>query len=337
MSIVISRTPFRISFFGGGTDYPLWYKQNGGAVLSTSIDKYCYISCRYLPKFFPDTYRIVWSHIEVVSSVGEILHPAVREGLRMLNFEGRRGVEIHHQGDLPARAGMGSSSSFANGLINALSAMDGVSLSKKELFENAIKLEQDVLRENVGSQDQVATAVGGINVITFHQSGEIVVEPLNIKAARIAEFESHLMLFYLGSSRIASEVAAKVIENIPSRSAEIERLHSLVFEGRDIIEGTGPISDLGALLDETWEWKRRLSSVVSNPVVDATYQKATSAGALGGKLLGAGVSGFMLFFVPPDRQNDVKMALSGLMHVPFRFDFEGSVIITNNNGLASVG
>ena len=180
--MIITRTPFRVSFFGGGTDYPPYYLQNGGAVLSTAINRYCYITCRRFPPFFPNAFRIVWSHIEPVSTISEILHPAVREGLRMMGYDDAHGVEIHHQGDLPARSGMGSSSAFANGLILALKALKDEEIDKNELYKAAIDLEQNWIKENVGSHDQVATAVGGLNIIHFKQNGEIIVEPLNLPA-----------------------------------------------------------------------------------------------------------------------------------------------------------
>ena len=323
----ISRTPFRISFFGGGTDYPDWYLREGGATLATTIDKYCYITCRDFPPFFNDSYRIVWSHIENVSNISEILHPAVREGLRMMGFEGRRGVELHHQGDLPARAGMGSSSAFANGLLLALSAMLGNTFDKTTLFRKSIALEQDILRENVGSQDQVATAMGGLNIIRFLPSGDIKVEPIGISADRQDSLNSSLMLFYPGASRLATHVAKHVIASLNDRAAELYRMHEMVGQAAAILRGNGDIDDFGRLLDETWQLKRSISKVVSTPEIDNIYAKARSAGALGGKLLGAGGAGFMLFYVRPERQADVRQALSNLLHVPFRFESEGAVLL----------
>lgn len=329
MSILISRTPFRISFFGGGTDYPVWYRKHGGAVLSTTIDKYCYLTCRYLPPFFPDTYRIVWSHIENVSSISEILHPVVREGLRMIGFDGKRGVEIHHQGDLPARAGMGSSSSFANGLVLALSTLRGDKLSQEDIYLKAIELEQDVLKEKVGSQDQVATACGGLNIIRFDPSGAIHIDPLDIPQERRTALNDHLMLFYTGTNRIASEVAARVIANLENRTGTLKKMRNMVDTAAGILRGDGSVDDFGALLHETWQEKKSLSAVISNPVIDEIYEKALSNGAIGGKLLGAGTSGFMLFYVPLNRQEAVLKALSSLIYVPFKFENEGCIMLSN--------
>lgn len=327
MTILVSRTPFRISFFGGGTDYPQWYMQEGGAVLSTSIDKYCYLTCRYLPPFFPNAYRIVWSHIEVVSHIHEILHPAVREALLMMGFEGDRGLEIHHQGDLPARAGMASSSAFANGLLLVLSAIKGQPFSQEMLYHKAIELEQECLRENVGSQDQVATAVGGLNTIRFAKGGKISVEPLTLTGSRLKHLQDHLMLFYAGSTRMATKVAAEVVANLHQRSIQLRRMHALVDEAKSILTGSGSLNDFGVLLDETWQLKRGIASGVSNTAIDDIYCTALANGALGGKLLGAGGTGFILLFVPPERQNGVRQALSGMLHVPFRFEKEGSVLL----------
>ena len=199
--MIVSRTPYRMSFFGGGTDYPQWYLKEGGAVLSTTIDKYCYISCRYLPPFFNIKHRVVWSHIETVNTISEILHPAVREGLRYLEFDDSVGLEIHHQGDLPARSGIGSSSSFSVGLIHALTALQGQTIEKHEIALRAIELEQDRLKEHVGSQDQMAAAHGGLNVIRFDRSGDIQVEPVAAPSSRVQELQSRLVLLYAGDEQ----------------------------------------------------------------------------------------------------------------------------------------
>ncbi len=329
--MLVSRTPFRVSFFGGGTDYPEWYMENGGAVLSTSIDKYCYLTCRYTPQFFADTYRIVWSHIENVSHISEILHPAVREGLSYMGFEDERGVEIHHHGDLPARAGMGSSSAFANGLILALSALKGTAIDQKDLFQKAIHLERELLNENVGCQDQIATACGGFNLIRFQPGGDIAVDPVDISDQRRADLESRLMLFFVGTRRFASEIAGQVIANFDNRIDELIRLHAMVGDGVDVLCGENSLDDFGTLLDEAWQLKRALSGSISNLAVDEIYEKAMASGAKGGKLLGAGASGFMLFYVPEEKQSAVREALAPVEEVPFRFETEGSVIISTRN------
>ena len=323
--MIITRTPYRISFFGGGTDYPAWYRQHGGAVLSTTIDKYCYISCRYLPPFFESRYRVVYSKIENAVNLDEIAHPAVREGLRFFNQS--RGVEIHHDGDLPARSGMGSSSAFMVGLMNALHALNGGMPSKAQLAAESIHIEQNVIGENVGSQDQVSVAHGGLNHIVFHQSGEITVRPVTISPERCSELNSHLMLFYTGVKRTASDVAASYTDNLEARKRQLRIMKDLVDESIAILCGKHPIQDFGALMNEGWSVKRSLSNLVSNSDVEAVYTKALAAGALGGKLLGAGGGGFMALFVEPSKQEAVRTALSELIHVPFAFEFSGAQIV----------
>lgn len=325
--MIIVRTPYRLSFFGGGTDYPTWYRAEGGAVLSTTIDKYCYLSVRFLPPFFRNRHRVVWSHVETVSSIAEILHPAVREGLKLLGFDDTVGVEIHHQGDLPARAGMGSSSSFAVALIQGLTALRGHMIDRHELAIQAITLEQDWLHDHVGSQDQVAAAYGGFNRIEFAPNGEFRVQPVTIAAPRLRELEGSLLLFYTGLSRLASEVAADVVRNLPNRRDILLRMRSMVDEALGILDSEEDLETFGELLHEGWMLKRELSTRVASTEVEEVYRKATRAGALGGKLLGAGGSGFMAFFVPPRRQAAVIRALAGYLHVPFRFENEGSRVI----------
>jgi len=325
--MVISKTPYRISFFGGGTDYPEWYRKEGGAVLSTTIDKYCYLSCRFLPPFFNIKHRIVWSHVETVSSISEILHPVVREGLPFLGFDDSVGLEIHHQGDLPARAGIGSSSSFVVGLIKALTALQGMSIRKHELALRAIELEQNVMKENVGSQDQVAAAYGGFNVIHFLPSGDIEVKPVDIPASRLLDLQSHLLLFYTGTSRLGPEVAKGIIEKLGSKQAELDEIRRMVDRGLSILSGNGCMDSFGRLLHEGWALKRELSPAVTSQAVDKIYKIAMEHGALGGKLLGAGSAGFMVFYVPLEKQKHVIDALSGYLHVPFKFENEGSSLI----------
>ena len=325
--MIISRTPFRVSFFGGGTDYPDWYLKEGGAVLSTTIDKYVYITCRYLPPFFEMRHRIVWSKIENVWEIGDIEHPAIREGLRYLGFEDSSGIDVHYQGDLPARSGMGSSSAFAVGLVNALTALKGNRIGKHEMAMAAIHLEQDLLHEVGGAQDQIAAAYGGLNFIEFQRSGDISVNPMIIPPARLRELEDGLMLFYSGISRYSSEIAAEVISNLSSKSKTLLRMRAMVDDAVGILSSDRPLDDFGALLHETWSLKRGLSSRVSNSTIDDIYERACKAGALGGKLLGAGESGFMMFFVPSQKRDAVKEELQDLLHVPFRFSSQGSTVI----------
>ena len=325
--MIISKTPYRVSFFGGGTDYPQWYLKEGGAVLSTTIDKYCYITCRILPSFYEVKYRIVWSHVENVSSISEILHPAVREGLRYMCINGNIGIEIHHYGDMPSRSGMGSSSSFVVGLFKVLSALKGQIIGKQELAEMAIEFEQNVLKENVGSQDQVAVTYGGINVIRFLKDGRIQVEPVTIMPERILELESNLMLLHTGTKRLSSEVAGDFIDNIQKKETVLREMYKMVDQAVSILSGQGSINEFGELLNESWKLKRSISDKVSNTIVDRIYDMAMTNGAIGGKLLGAGASGFMLLFAPPEKQQQIKEALPIYLYVPFKFDNTGSTII----------
>jgi len=323
--MIISRTPFRISFFGGGTDYPDWYSKHGGAVLATTIDKYCYINCRYLPPFFEHRYCIVYSKVEHCQKLDEIVHPAVREVLRYLNIE--RGVEIHHDADIPARSGVGSSSAFTVGLLNALYALKGQMVTKHRLATESVHLEQTILKETVGSQDQVMAAYGGLNHVRFHQNGEISVTPITVGAERMKELASHLMLFYSGIKRTASHIAESFVNGIDDRRRQLRVMKDLVDESISILSGERDILEFGELLHEAWLAKRSLSASISNSDVDELYDAARGAGALGGKLVGAGGGGFLLLFVPPSKQRDVRERLDTLIQVPFKFEFSGSEII----------
>jgi D-glycero-alpha-D-manno-heptose-7-phosphate kinase len=323
--MIISRTPFRISFFGGGTDYPEWYRQHGGAVLATTIDKYCYINCRYLPPFFEHRICIVYSKVEHCQTVDEIAHPAVREALRYLDIQ--RGVEIHHDADIPARSGIGSSSAFTVGLLNALHALKGQMVSKHRLAMESVHLEQDILKETVGSQDQVLAAYGGFNHILFHQNGEITVTPITVGADRIKELAAHLMLFYTGIKRTASNITGSFVNGIDDRRRQLRIMKDIVDESISIVSSDRDILEFGNLLHEGWQAKRSLSASISNSDVDALYDAARAAGAIGGKLIGAGGGGFFLLFVSPSKQRVVRERLNTLIHVPFKFDFSGSQII----------
>lgn len=324
--MIITRTPFRISFFGGGTDYPAWYQEHGGSVLSTSINKYCYISCRWLPPFFDHKHRIVYSIIENVKEISEIKHPSVRNVLNSLRIS--EGLEIHHDGDLPARAGLGSSSSFTVGLIHAIKSLYGTYISKRELSSAAIHIEQEIIRENVGSQDQIIAAYGGFNKISFMPSGAFEVQPVIISKQRHDELERHLMLFFTGSTRIASNIAKAQINNISKRQFELKQMHAMVEDGLSILGSVnGSLDDFGKLLDLSWNYKRRLSDRITNSTIDEIYSEAINAGALGGKLLGAGGGGFLLLFVRPQDQSKVRGALSKLVHVPIKFEKSGSSVV----------
>lgn len=323
--MIISRTPFRISFFGGGTDYPAWYRQHGGAVLAATINKYCYLTCRYLPPFFEHRIRVVWSRIELCQKLDEITHPSLRETLRHLRFD--RGVEIHHDGDLPGRSGMGSSSSFTVGLLHALRALRGEVSGKRQLAEESIHLEQEILKETVGSQDQVCAAYGGLNRISFHQNGQFSVQPMTLSSARLEELNSHLMLFYTGIKRTASDVASSYVAAIDERAGLLRQMREYVDQSCEILTSGRDISAFGELLHQAWMAKRALSDKVSNSEVDGFYEAARAEGALGGKLLGAGGGGFLLLFVPPEKQAKVRKRFSRLIHVPFEFEFSGSQIV----------
>jgi D-glycero-alpha-D-manno-heptose-7-phosphate kinase len=329
--MIISRTPFRISFFGGGTDYPAWYRRHGGAVLAATIDKYCYLTCRYLPPFFDHRIRLVYREIETCQTISQIRHPAVREGLKYLGIN--RGIELHHDGDLPARSGMGSSSAFTVGLLHALHALNGRMPSKKQLANESIHLEQEVLGETVGSQDQVMAAYGGLRHVRFESSGEIVAAPIILPPERLAEFQSHLMLFYTGIARTAAEVAKTYVDGIDSRRRQLRLLQELVEESIDVLTSGKDIRVLGELLHEAWEAKRSLSDKVSTSTVDALYERARTAGAIGGKLTGAGGGGFLLLFVPPEQQRDTAEALRQLIQVPFAFESGGSQVIFHEPGI----
>lgn len=323
----ISSTPFRISFFGGGTDYHTWYQNHGGCVLSTTIDKYCFITARNLPPFFTNKSRVVWNRIEEVASNLDIQHPSIRACLQHLGIDD--GVEIHTTGDLPSRSGLGSSSTFTVGLLNVLSALKGRSFNKAGLALEAVHVEREILKENVGIQDQIATAYGGLNRTQIHQDGSFMVSPVQLPFERVAELQSYLLLFFTGISRSATEIAAEQIkaQSEGKNEAELHRMREMVDTAIGILKYDVNIEEFGRLLHEAWEIKRTLVKNISSEFVDDIYTKGRKAGAIGGKLLGAGGGGFMLFFAKPETHNAIKSALSDLLHVPFEFENEGSKII----------
>ena len=330
--MIITRAPFRVSFFGGGTDYPAWYMKNGGKVLATSIDKYCYISIRELPPFFDHKYRIVYSKIESVKKIDDIVHPAVKA---VLNYHGcLQGLEIHHDGDLPARSGLGSSSSFTVGLVHALRTLEGKASSKDQLARDAIHIEQDLIGENVGSQDQITAAYGGLNKIEFHQNGTFDAEPVILPSHKRETLSKHLMLFFTGFTRFASEIAESQIQNMHNKSKELGRMREMVDQAIDLLQDEkSSIEAFGELLDQNWSYKRSLSDRITTAEIDEIYARAKKSGAIGGKLLGAGGGGFMLFFVPPNKQAAVREILNELVYVPFSFENTGSkVVLYQPNG-----
>jgi D-glycero-alpha-D-manno-heptose-7-phosphate kinase len=322
--MIITSTPYRISFFGGGTDYPVWFQEHGGAVLATTINRYCYITCRTLPPFFEFRHRIVWSQVEHVNHVEEIIHPAVREAIRYMDV--KQGLEIHHDGDLPARSGLGSSSSFSVGILHALHALQGKMMTKGELARQAIHLEQNLLKEDVGIQDQILTAYGGLNVVNIDPDSAFRVNPIPMEAMRKEMFQHHLMLIYTGISRTASDIAKSQIESIPQNGQVMREIQDMVPEATKILAGTGDLNDFGRLLHESWLLKKSISKKITTPVVDDMYEKAIGAGALGGKLLGAGGGGFMIFFVEPGLHQRVLDALDKFLLVPFELENAGSHI-----------
>ena len=324
--MIISRTPFRMSFFGGGTDYPAWFREHGGAVLGATIDKYCYINVRDLPPFFEHKHRVVWSKIELSSTVGAIEHPAVRAVLQETGSD--EGLEITHSADLPARSGLGTSSSFTVGLLNAMYAFKGRMVHKRDLAAEAVRIEQVVMGEAVGSQDQVWAAFGGLNRIEFKPDDTFEVSPLIVDQERRRLLRDSLMLLFTGFSRTASEVARKQIANMQNRVSHLHAMRGLVDEAGTVLQTVAdPVDDFGRLMHESWMMKRELADGVSTPEVDEIYQAGRDAGALGGKLLGAGGGGFILFVVRPEHRARLSKRLEGLIQVTFDFDNGGSKIV----------
>lgn len=329
--MIISRTPTRISFFGGGTDYPDWYLENGGAVVSTTINKYSYITVRELPPFFSYKHRIRYYEHEETQTLDEIRHPSVREVAKFLNFEG--GLEMVHNADLPARSGLGSSSTFTVGMLNALYALQGYMPTKRELAANAITVEQERIGETVGSQDQIAAAFGGFNFIQFNKSGEFSVTPVTVGPKRLQELQGNLLLCFTGFARTASEVAQTQISQIKTNTSLLTEMSSLADSGLNVLTNANQsLDEFGDLLDVQWNLKRQLSSAVSNAAIDEIYGRGRAAGATGGKLLGAGGGGFMLFYAPKQNHEAIKAALGEKMFVPFRFEATGSSIVYYSHG-----
>jgi len=326
--MIISKTPYRISFFGGGSDYPSWYIKNGGAVLSTTIDKYIYISCRNLPPFFKHKYRIVWSQIETVKSINQIKHRAVKE---MLNhYAIKDGLEIHYDGDLPARSGVGSSSVFVVGLMNLFNKFKGFKVNKKQLAEKSINFEQKILKDAVGSQDQIAAAYGGFNKIIFKVGGDFKVQPASINQKTLNKLNKNLLLVYTGLKRTAHDIAKTYVNKLQnSKKSHILEISNFVKEGEKFLKEDN-LSDFGKLLHESWLEKKKLSSSISNSSINDIYNIAIEKGALGGKLLGAGGGGFFLFYVPEHKQKYFIKHLNKSINVPFKFSFEGSKILFKN-------
>lgn len=322
--MIITQTPFRMSFFGGGTDYPEFYKEYGGSVMSTSFDKYCFVTVRHLPRFFEYSNQITYSVIERTNTVDEIDHPAVREAMKFLDMHELR---IVYEADLPARSGLGSSSSFAVGLLNAFHALKGEYCSKNQLATEAIYLERTLCQENGGIQDQIAAAYGGFNRINFSSEG-FDVTPVIIPIEKKQKLNENLMLFFTGFSRFSSDISAEQKQSMKSKIVQLKEMASLVDVAEEILANKKDnLNEFGKLLNYTWELKRGLTTKISTNTIDEIYRKGISAGALGGKLLGAGGGGFLLFYVEPEYQKHVRAALGDLLYVPFRFEDYGTRVL----------
>jgi D-glycero-alpha-D-manno-heptose-7-phosphate kinase len=324
--MIITSTPLRISFFGGGTDYPVWYREHGGSVLSTTINKSCYITCRQLPPFFEYHSRVSYSKVENVTKNEAIQHPSVRACLQHMGVD--YGVEVHHVADLPARTGLGTSSAFTVGLLLALYGLQNQMRDKRALAAEAIHVEQELLKEAVGAQDQVSAAYGGFNRINFNTDDTIEVNRILAAPDRLAELQQHLALYFTGFSRIASEIAQEQLRMTPHKKQELNSMLQLVNEAEAVVTSQRcSILEFGRLLHESWQLKRSLTQKISNANIDEIYEAGRSAGALGGKLLGAGGGGFMLFFVPPEKREALRMRLKKLLCVPFSFSNRGSHVV----------
>tara|TARA_B100001013_G_scaffold314315_1_gene220785 strand:- start:6057 stop:7043 length:987 start_codon:yes stop_codon:yes gene_type:complete len=327
--MITSRTPYRISFFGGSTDYPDWYLNHGGSVFSSTIDKFCYISAKFSTNVIDTRHKIVWSHIENVQSFNDILHPVVREGLKYLNFDNNQGIEIYHSGDLPARTGIGTSSSFSVGLINALSNLNNKPLDKHHLALKAIELEQKILNETVGSQDQIAASYGGFNKIVFNTNGNIIVNSINIDHKTINLLNSNISLYYSGTriGRNSSDIVSDMLINIDSKYGLLKELESYVDIGINLLT-KNDFMEFGKLIHESWKIKKSLGSKITNSEIDEIYDIGIKNGAYGGKILGAGGSGFIMFIIPEEKKEKLKQKLTNCIEVSFKFENQGSIITT---------
>lgn len=322
--MIITRTPYRISFFGGGTDHPVWYRKYGGCVLSTTIDKYCYISCRYLPPFFPHKFRIVWSKIERIKNIDRIINPVVRESLKFMKV--KAGLEIHYDSDLPARTGMGSSSAFTVGLLHALHGLKGKIVSKQNLALDAILVEQKKIKDKVGSQDQIAAAFGGLNKIEFFENGEIKVKPVILRQKIMKSLKKRLLVFFTGFTRYATKIEEEKLKNFDRKKIELRKIMEMVDDGINLLSKNS-LDDFGSLLHENWLFKKSLSQNVSNSDIDNIYALAKENGASGGKIIGAGGGGFLLLYVKPEFQAIIRKKLKKLLEIPFNFENSGSQVV----------
>lgn len=321
--MIITKTPFRMSFFGGGTDLPEFFKEHQGAVLSTTFDKYCYVTVRHLPRFFEYTTEVVYSHIEQVNMVDDIEHPLVRNAMKYMDMHELR---INYEADLPARSGLGTSSSFAVGLLNAFYALKGKYADKQKLADDAIFVERTLCKEAGGWQDQIAASFGGFNRIEFNSEGYRV-SPVILSQKRKQELNKRLMLFFTGFTHRSAEIQSLSGVVTEEKICRLKEMYGLVDEAEKILAGGNDLDDFGRLLHDTWLLKRGNAKIISNNVIDSFYNEGIKAGAIGGKLLGAGGGGFLLFYVPEEKKENVLTALQGLLYVPFEFENDGTQIL----------
>ena len=321
--MIITQTPFRMSFFGGGTDFPDFYREHGGAVISTTFDKYCYVNVRHLPRFFDYSTELSYARTERVKRVEDIEHPAIREAMKHLDMHE---IRLTYEADLPARSGLGTSSSFAVGMLNAFYALKGKYADKRKLADDAIFLERVLCNESGGVQDQIAASFGGMNRINFNAEG-YTVNPVIISPEIKKLLNRNLMLFFTGFSRFSSDIQVAAEKNLKSKQNQLLEMLSLVDDAEKILTSKTDLEEFGRLLDYTWQLKRGITDKVSTDSIDAVYSRALQAGATGGKLLGAGGGGFLLFYVDPDKQENVRKALENLLYVPFEFENGGTRVI----------
>ncbi len=322
--MIITETPFRMSFFGGGTDMEDFFREYGGAVLSTTFDKYCYVNVRHLPRFFDYSTELSYSKTERVTDVEQIQHPAIRNAMKMLDMHELR---LTYEADLPARSGLGTSSSFAVGMLNAFYALKGKYADKKKLADEAIYLERELCQEAGGWQDQIAAAYGGLNRINFNADGYEVC-PVIISPERKKRLNNNLLMFFTGFTRFSSDVQKQNAIGKADKVMQLKEMLSLVDDAERLLtDRDSDLDEFGRLLDHTWKLKRQTGSAVSTSNIDNLYEKGMKAGALGGKLLGAGGGGFLVFYVQPEKQERVKLAMEDLMYIPFEFEDSGTRVI----------
>ncbi len=323
--MIITKTPFRMSFFGGGTDMESFFREHGGAVLSTTFDKYCYVNVRHLPRFFDWSTELTYSKIERASSIDDIEHPAVRNAMKMLDMHE---IRLTYEADLPARSGLGTSSSFAVGMLNAFYALKGKYAAKKRLADEAIYLERILCQEAGGWQDQIAAAFGGMNRIDFNKDGTYDVTPIIIHPDRKKQLNDNLLMFFTGFTRFSSDLQKANQAGYDEKVRQLQQMYALVDDAERVLEDKhSDLDDFGRLLDTTWRLKRQTGGAITTNSIDALYEKGIAAGALGGKLLGAGGGGFLVFYVQPEKKAAVKAAMKDLLYVPFKFENSGTRVI----------